>query len=716
MIHRFKLTKTLLSLSIAIMLSSLLQANASSSMQSNSSDQIQQLPVLLVEAEDTLSAGQISNTSQLGILGDKASLDIPFAVTSYTDKYIADQQAQTLAQALQGEPSVRNIFSANGLGEYFNIRGFYTQSHEMAWNGLFGLVPHNRIPMVFFERVDVLRGTSALLYGMSLGGAVGGVINVVPKRAQDEPLTRLTASYAAESNLAAHVDVGRRFGTQKQFGVRVNALKSHGETNLDEQTESRRLGSIALDYRGEKLRAAFDAYNIKEDYDGGMPLTVSFASSSLPKAADASINTNPDAYAVSKTTGLIANLEYDFLPQLAGYLTAGSKDQKSYGYMANNALGMNVQANGDYTAVSRLTVNETDVDAYEVGLKGRFSTGQIKHQWVLSANRIDQQQSAVAGNTTTWASNIYHPTAATSLGSLPSNIYKTSDITLSSIALADTLSFAEDRYQLILGLRQQQVETTNYLASGAVSGTPYDESALTPAVGIVIKPWGEAISLYANYIEGLSQGGTVSDSTADNYGEIFAPYKSKQYEIGAKWQLAQFRNSLSLYQISKPSMIKSSDSNRYSDEGEQRNRGVEWSVAGDILANVRLLGGVVYMDAEYSKMASGINEGNQVLGIPKWQTNMGLEWDIKALQGLTLSANSIYTDSVYADEANSKQLPSWMRFDLGARYNTLISNKKVVFRAGIDNLFDKNYWSGVWFGYATIGSARSYKLSMQIDF
>ncbi|MGT2491972.1 TonB-dependent receptor domain-containing protein [Cupriavidus basilensis] len=63
----------------------------------------------------------------------------------------------------------------------------------------------------------------------------------------------------------------------------------------------------------------------------------------------------------------------------------------------------------------------------------------------------------------------------------------------------------------------------------------YDKSALTPALGLVVKPWTAQVSLYANYIEGLSQGDTVTDVTARNYGQVFAPYKSKQMEAGVKW-------------------------------------------------------------------------------------------------------------------------------------------------------------------------------------
>ncbi|MFT4020490.1 MAG: TonB-dependent siderophore receptor [Acinetobacter sp.] len=690
--------------------------------QDNTDAKTNVLPVIRVAAdktkETTLSAGQVNRQGQVGILGNKDALDTPFSVTSYTAKYIEDHQAKTVAEALQSDPAVRSVFPSNGLGEYFNIRGLYTQSHEMAWNGAFGLTPHNRVPTEFLERVEVFRGTSGLLFGMSLGGAVGGVVNLVPKRATDEPITRLTTTYSSKANFGEHIDIGRRFGKNKQFGIRVNAVKSHGDTALDDQTEDRRLGSIALDYKGSNLRASLDVYDIKEKLSGAMPLLVSFASSSIPKAPDASIDTMPGAYGVTETTAAIGRVEYDFSPEWTAYVMGGNKHQKAYGYMANNALGLNATANGDYTAYSRTTANMTNVNSAEAGLRGHFKTGAIDHNLVLSTNVIDQDIHMGMSTGGTWSSNIYSPSASGTLASAPTYVPRTSAITLSSIALADTLSFADDKYQLILGVRRQQVRSQSFsIKTGLPTpGSDYDESKLTPAVGFVVKPWNNSVSLYGNYVEGLSPGETVSVTTATNYGATLQPYKSKQYELGTKWENGTFRHTLSVYQITKPLVSGNADS-YYTMAGEQRNRGIEWTTAGELLPNLRVLGGVVYMDAEQVKTTDGANDGKDVYGIPHWQSNLGFELDVKQIEGFTLTANTIYTGTEYVDEANTKKLPSWIRVDVGGRYLTSIAGHKVTFRGGVDNVFDKRYWAGVWNGiYVSVGTPRTYKLSMQIDF
>ncbi|MFT4191816.1 MAG: TonB-dependent receptor [Comamonas sp.] len=677
------------------------------------------LPEVVVKAATAAAAsalppayagGQVATGSRVGMLGNKDVLDTPFSVTSYTEEVIANQQAHSVMEVLRNEPSVRDIFPEGGLGEYFNMRGFYMQSHEFSWNGLYGLVPHNRTPTELLERVEVLRGPAALLNGMSLGGSVGGVINLVPKRAGDEPLTRVTTTLSTKTNLSTHLDMSRRFGEEKEWGVRVNLLKSQGKTAVDDQTEDRKIGSLALDYRGKRLRASLDAYQIKEEQDGGLPLLTTFASSTIPAAPDATTNSLPGAYAISRTKALAGTVEYDLDDNWTAFAAAGVKHQRSDGYL-NNALGLKATASGSYTAVGMNINNFYDVVSADAGVRGHFKTGALKHNLTLSANAV-KQTSGVLSSKSTWASNLYSPTTPT-LASSPGDAVKTNETVLSSVAIADTISLdPEERYQLTLGLRQQRVRSHNF----STSTTRYDRSALTPTAAIVARPWDAPVSLYANYIEGLSQGGTVSDSTASNYGEVFAPYKSKQMEVGLKWDTGHIMHTLSVFQITRPSLIKNQTTNTYGVNGQQRNRGIEWTGAGEITRGLRLLGGISRLQAVLTRTSSGTLDGNDAVGVPHWQANLGTEWDTPWIPRLTLSATTIYTGSQYANDANTQKLPSWTRFDLGARYTTRVADKDVVVRFNVINAFDKHYWAGSWSGYVSVGAPRTYRLSVQVDF
>lgn len=179
----------------------------------------------VVETVPAYAGGQVSAGTRLGVLGNVGLLDAPFQVAGYTEQTIREQQARSVADVLMNnDASVRVRGGRADIVDSYTIRGFPVGNQDIALNGLYGVLPYWRVPIEFAERVEVLKGPSALLYGMPPSGSVGGAINVVPKRAGSEPLTRLSFDYSSDSQLGTHLDVGRRFGEEKRFGVRFNGV------------------------------------------------------------------------------------------------------------------------------------------------------------------------------------------------------------------------------------------------------------------------------------------------------------------------------------------------------------------------------------------------------------------------------------------------------------------------------------------------------------
>jgi iron complex outermembrane recepter protein len=154
--------------------------------------------------------------------------------------------------------------------------------------------------------------------------------------------------------------------------------------------------------------------------------------------------------------------------------------------------------------------------------------------------------------------------------------------------------------------------------------------------------------------------------------------------------------------------------------GEQRNRGLELSVFGMPMRGLRVLGGLTLLDAEQRRTAGGVNQGKDAIGVPHAQLNLGGEWDIAAVPGLSLNARAVYTSAQYADAANTQRLPSWTRFDLGANYLTRVMDRDVTFRARVDNAFDRNYWASAGgypgAGYLVLGAPRTVSVTASVDF
>lgn len=275
------------------------------------------------------------------------------------------------------------------------------------------------------------------------------------------------------------------------------------------------------------------------------------------------------------------------------------------------------------------------------------------------------------------------------------------------------MSAFDDRLEILAGLRNQNVETTNFAADGSTVTERYDRDALTPMFGIIFKPQSN-LSLYANYIEGLAKGDTAP-TIADNAGEVFSPYRTKQYEIGAKLDLDSFMTTLSAFQISRPSGQLTD--NVYAVDGEQRNRGLELSFYGAPADEVRVFGGITWIDAKLTQTNDEATRGNAAVGVPRIQATFTTEWDVPALSGLTLTGSVLHSGKQYVDQANTQQIPSWTTLDLGVRYRTGIAGKTVTMRANLLNALDNDYWVGVsrWSTLA-VGEPRTVRVSATVDF
>lgn len=664
------------------------------------------------------AGGQVAQGARLGMMGNQDVMDTPFNVTSYTAELIQNQQARTLADVMANDASVRFTTSSGHAYENFRIRGFDVNQNDVAINGMYGLAPMGRTPLEFVERVEVLKGPNALFSGMAPSGAVGGTINLVPKRADDTPNATFGVNWQGDGQLGTTIDAGRRFGDANQWGARVNGAFSDGATTLDGQSRKREFLSLGLDYRGSALSASIDAYHSQESFQGGTPAMFWFGGSVVPKAPDPRINQFSTGYGSIQSNAVVGRAEYRFNDNVSVFGGIGRRDSHQSG-LINGTHARQIDANGNFTGSIIGQRAYTDATSAEAGLRSRFKTGAVGHELVLQASILDTEDGSATGTASTFRSNIYDPITPVMPG-VPDSAPKTAENTLTSLALVDTMSFLDDRLRLTGGLRNQRVKTTNFDKNGNTTSR-YDKQAVTPAVALVVKPWGPDLSFYANYVQGLSKGDSVTDTTATNFGQVFAPYKTEQKEVGVKWNAGTFTNTLALFQIDKPMLVTEGTTARptYADGGEKRVRGVEWNTFGELARGVRVLGGVTYSQGKQTKTSFGRYDGNTAVGAPRWQANTGLEWDTPWIAGLTLSARVQATSSQYADAANKLKIPGWGQLDLGARYALLVNGKDVVLRLNVNNVFDKHYYAGSFSDttpIATLGPARTVTASASISF
>jgi iron complex outermembrane recepter protein len=680
------------------------------------------LPAVVVRAQaptdlpPASSGRQIAKGGRLGLLGNKSVMDTPFSITSYTSQRMEDEQATTLAEVLDKDPSTRFTGQIGGVTDSFYIRGFPVNEgnlSEIAFDGVYGVSPNYHLFTEYLERVEILKGPGALLYGLSPNSGVGGVVNVVPKRPLNKDLTRVTLDYASDYQAGEAVDVSRRFGSERQFGIRFNGLHRQGSTPLDNQKSRAEVGALSLDYQGERFRATLDMIEQYQWVDAPTRPFLVAPGVQLPGAPNGRRNiTQPWGWWKANELSTLLHAEYDINDAVTVFADAGGakSDVSRYSDQTPTIL----DALGNTSSIpfnAKFQVNRSSADT---GVRARIDTGPVKHAFVFQAN-VYHDRIASANNTgNAILSNIYSPVAGPDLKvPAPAGVPKISASTLTGVALADTLSMFAERLQLTLGVRQQHVQSDNFNSTTGARSSSYNEGAVTPLAGVVFKPL-QNVSLYANYIEGLSKG-DIAPTTASNAGQVFAPYKTKQEEVGVKADFGNMLATLAAFRITKPSGQLFGTT--FAVDSEQRNQGIELNVSGEPIKGVRLLGGVTWIDATLTKTNTPATQGNRPVGVPEWMANAGAEWDLPWISGVTLTGGVNFTGREYIDQANAQSVPSWTTFDFGARYRTKVYGKSTILRAGVLNAFDRKYWSGVAsFGTISVGAPRTVFLSASVDF
>jgi len=660
-------------------------------------------------------------------------MDTPFNQTNYTAQLIANQQARTVGDVLFNDPSVRTKTPAGNGVDGLYIRGFYYDSGDYALNGLYGMAPFYSTSANFLERVEVLKGPGVLLNGMPPAGAIGGSINLVTKTAPYFDVTQLTALYASNSQFGLQADVARRYGDNKEWGVRFNGLGRGGSTAFDRQTDEFGNAALNLDYRGERVRFSTDigyqAENLNPPlrfltFTSSPPFATTIPVPALPKPG---ANYMPDwATWKPKDAWAMTRGEVDLTESVTAYGAVGyHRSEIDYIYPSPRITN----ANGNWTAAPFNGRDVYDNYAGEVGVRASVDTGPVNHLLTVNYSAFERDYSSFGKAGAAVNSNLYNPVPIPfpNFATIVQNLQTQTKLT--SVGVADTMSMFNNRLQFIVGARRQTAgaDSVNLLTSARSS---VDVPTWSPGYAVVVKPV-ENISLYANYIEGLKAPEVVAGATTySNVGEIIPPAQTKQKEAGVKVDMGRITATASVFDITSPNTMSVAIPGQVLPArrlaGEQRNRGIELYVFGEVVPTLRVLGGVTLIDGEVVKQAVSVGptiisyNGKTPVGVSAVNVNFGTEWDTPFVNGLTLTGRVVYTSESYANDANTQELPAWTRVDLGARYTFLSpwNGKPIVVRANVENVFNEAYYNS----YRTVSSAvslgapRTYLLSTTFNF
>lgn len=673
--------------------------------------------VVTAQAENST---EVVNGGSAGVLGDKPAEDLPFSIRSYDESLILNQQPQTIGEVLENDPTIRTTYGFGNAAEQFVIRGFSLFGDDVGLNGLYGIAPRQLIAPELFDSVQVLNGATAFLNGAAPGGSgLGGSVNLLLKRADERPLNRATLGFTGDAHLGGSFDVSRRFGAGGEWGLRVNGAWRDGEIAIDGEDRRSQVLGAAFDWRGERARVAIDLAYQEVRVDNLRP-KVTIGAAAIPAVPEADANYAQD-YTFTELRDLFGTItaEFDLADNVLLYARAGARDGREDGIYGG--ITVTDAATGDGSGNAIIVPRTDNNEAVEAGVRARFGSAVTQEiniggnaSWAVNRNAFDFRYGpGFAG----FATNLYRtgqvalPSSSLVGGDLddPFPVFRTR---LMSVFISDTVGLWGDRVLLTGGLRLQAIRERAYnYYNGGQLDTEYDEDALTPVIGLVVKPV-EGLSLYANRIDALQPGATAPlDPGISNPGEALAPRRSVQYELGGKIAFGRLFAGLALYRIERPGDGVLPDGS-YGYIGDERHQGLEFSVNGDLAEGLRLISGFALTDAE-------LTGGNEVAGVPDFTANADIEWDLSFVRGLTLTGRVTHTGSQWADAGNTLRLDDWTTFDLGARYVFAAGKTPVTVRLTVDNVANERYWASAFDVFSTAllqGQPRTIKISISADF
>ncbi len=676
------------------------------------------------ETDGTAAQGyRVETIRQLGPLGEATLLDTPFSLNVISEDLIKNVQASKPDDVFRINPVIQLTTPQSRFFTGVTLRGF-SQGSTKRIDGIPSTTSYVNVDIEDKERIEVITGLSGFLYGM---GNVGGTLNYVLKRPTYQPRATVRAGVAEGENAIVHGDIGGAIDADQRFAYRLNAVYQDGDTELDHQSLNRKFVSGALDWNiSDDVRLQFDASESRYRMAGTEPFWSAVGAALYPSAPDGDdYYGQPFTQTETEQQRVGARLEWRVSDSVSARAGIAQYDTALDLTAANN--GFLVGPSGTYR-VQASTWEYPDVEA----LGGfaladfRFSTGRIEH--LLTAGWYgDRDERTNFRSSGGWAT----------LTSAPVNLdqgpvyfdvtippasgpkYTTQRTRSDNWVVGDQITF-NNEWSALIGVNRASIVDTSYEEDGAIVRPNYDDDAYTPSAALMYKPIPN-VTLYVSYAESLEKGGVAPDFSSTNVavvnaGKVMAPLESEQVEVGAKAQVDGVLLTAALFDIDKGlQYLDESNIARpvYVQDGRQVHKGVEFTASGRVLEGLTVLGGVTLLDAQVEKNASNpALEGKTPVNVAETMAKLYLEYDIAAVPGLTLTGGAYYTGEQQVNTLNTDEVPSYVTYDLGARYGMKAAHVPLTFRVGFTNVTGEDYWLNSTY----LGRPRTLAASVEASF
>ncbi|MCJ8293732.1 MAG: TonB-dependent siderophore receptor [Colwellia sp.] len=640
--------------------------------------------------------------------GNISLLETAQSVTVIPNTVINEQLATTLGEVLVNDASLtagskqrnREVFSLRGF-ELSSSNGYLRDGHQH-WS-------HYQQPIETLESIEVIKGPSSILYGQS---GPGGLVNMVTKKPTTNSIFNLGLDVDQEGSSRLTLDAGGAITEDESLRYRANLVKQdvtyqREYQNGEQRDRERFLGALVVDYDINDdllVRFHYDRTNDKAGLDTGAWL-------------DDEGNVIGDDKTIRDMSWAFTDITVENYGVDASYIINDAWQVK-FGYNEQTFERQRFESaakkpsdfvEGDsYTSKPYDRFDDWQFTTSFIDFTGEFELAGVEHTLLVGANYLDYYygQLKVKGESFEYSAGQVEPPRPDISYTTDDSLY-TSEYNYYGIYIQDLITINQE-WQVMIGGRYDKQSKT-----GA------DNESLLPKAGVLYHP-SENATFYASYSEGFEpqSSETINDDEDLNYGMEIDAMTSKQYELGAKWQLLDDRLLLTtaIFDITKSGVLvteyNDDDSYRTSQVGEQRHKGFEVAAQGAVTDKLFVMASMMNLDATYENDEE--YTGMTPIDAPEWSASVWSRYELT--ENLAINAGAFYEGERFANQDNTVVKDAYTRIDVGATYKIALQNTDINLRFNVQNLFDTDYLAGGGTSNVTVGDGISYRLAVQVAF
>ncbi|WP_159916312.1 TonB-dependent receptor [Pantoea sp. 18069] len=668
------------------------------------------------EGSDSLAVRAVSINK-----GTQSLKDIPQSISVVTRKQLDEQAITDLRVAIS---NVTGMVGAQGVGQGMVLfaRGF--EINDWQYDGV--AIPRNTYAlgnwgtegMVFYDRVEVLRGASGLLQGT---GSPGGAVNLVRKRGQSEKTVSVTARAGSWDRYGLQLDAGGPLNDEGTLRARLVVDEARGHSFIDYVNDRTRSLYAALDYDiGPDTTVGVgvshsDSQSRPMIY--GVPLRADGSDVGLPRSTYTGAWWNRSSI---EQTMLYADLDHRFNADWKLKLAAVRLSEKNTS--SHQRMHGNVAADGSGMTYANWI---TDFDSEKVGLdayvNGRFQALGLRHETTVGASYSKYTSDDMFARTFTAGGNLFaidhnrpQPTVASLLADGGRQYLAGYDVQQKGV-YASLRTRLTEQLTAIAGARASWYDAIYNDKQASTRTVTTASREITPYAGLVyaLTPqW----SAYGSYT-----GVFVPQSERTAAGNVLEPIIGKNYELGIKGELADGRVNTSLavfrYDHNKRA-VNDLEAGFACDgwycsrnSGKVRSQGMEAEVSGEVLRNLQVMAGYTYNTTEF--LSDPEEQGKAFSTItPKHMLRAWASYRLPGEWNRLTVAGGVNTQSHTLGYDRSFKLAGFTVGNLRLSYQ---ATREVNVAVNVNNVFDKRYVLPGYVGYtgSTYGEPRNVMLTLK---